>query len=237
MANVEVFGYSERGIINAFVYSCWQNEEFAKDWIVTLLENKVSKNDINNIKIYNEQSLSDFGDPDLIISFGSETNQSLVFIEAKVKTHNKTNWLIAEEYEKFDNKHPSNLFRQIKLKMELVKHKDDCNFETQGIPPEKLDERIQKVKSRKIGNNKIVKETWDEIKKSKKIYYVAIVPDTDGNIQSFIKKENLDTEFKEVHYISWEKLDNDFSNSRGSIKKTFSKFVENTFKRNKGQIY
>lgn len=232
---ITVNGYSERGIINAFVFSCMQNVQIAKEWIAFLLENQVSAENINNISMYVEQSLSDFGDPDLMIKFknSSNGNESLIFVEAKVKTWSKTKWKNCQkEFDKFEKKQSSNLIQQLGLKIELVNHLGDAQSEKGYLI---MDEKIRcdkniENKKRKTGNSPIIKEILNIFSSIKDFYYVAIVPNYSG-------KEKINSDIiSQIQFITWEKL-KDFAECKKLT------LVQETFKYNnpnnddKGQIY
>lgn len=88
---MKIWGYSERGVMNALFYGI----AFGKNKIVKLkmlfdiLKIKVAKRELFNSEIIIEPSLSKYyGTPDLIIFYGVN-NEHVVFIEAKVKTNQK----------------------------------------------------------------------------------------------------------------------------------------------------
>ena len=223
----KICGYSERGVINSIVYCTLSNPELSTKFIEILLrdENFDVKGDIT---FYVEQSLSDFGDPDLMIKVGD----SLIFVEAKVKTCSD-NWKgVQTELKKYnDSDNPtSNLFRQLKLKECFVKN---YNFAKSGIKTN--DPKIQgnKKKERKIGRNKVVLKAFDDISEclgKEKVYYVAIVPDSKEKIEAFEKSNEFkSSKFTFIHFVSWEEIKEKLAPNY--------KLINETFDYNEGQIF
>ena len=220
---MKIKAYSERGIINALIYSMHTDEKLANEFINLLLPNYKIK-DNSDITVYVEQSLSDFGDPDLII----KVDKSLIFIEAKVKTCSNTWKGLKKEFKKYDERHTSNLFRQLCLKHELV---SKSSFAKTGI---KIDDpKIQgsKKTARKIGNNNVVLNAFNEIKKNfDNTYYVALVPDSKEDILNFkeVNKKALADIGFEISFISWSEIEKQFKDTM---------LISKTFEYNKGQIF
>lgn len=152
---MEIFGYSERGMINSLMYTIGEDKELLKAFIKLIsLPESIDIEDANDFEIIIEQSLSQFGDADLIIIAHCNNNKKKVlFFEAKVKT-SQGNWKIGNQFAKFTDKnkgkyngYASNLFYQLRLKTLLV---------------DKLKgNRIEEVRS--IGENKIVVKAVENI--------------------------------------------------------------------------
>ena len=62
---MKVLTYSERGIVDSLVYSL--NDKSTKELLKLRFGNELK--DISDLCFYIEHSLSDFGSPDLLISF------------------------------------------------------------------------------------------------------------------------------------------------------------------------
>jgi len=117
---MEIYGYSERGMVNSFFYECQNKPEKLKAFL-KLLNNTnsnitVDLDDLSEVKIFIEQGLSDFGDADVIII----TKKNLIFIEAKVNA--RGGWYIDDQFNRFKHSKPStsNLFVQLCLKEMLM---------------------------------------------------------------------------------------------------------------------
>ncbi len=122
---MEVFGYSERGIVNSILYD---NNAIR---ILNLIFEKMKFADSekerplldNTTKIFVEQSLSDYGEADAIVT----NNDWIIFIEAKVNAHQ--GWSILKEMKAFSlqllqndgvKKNNSNLIIQLYFKQALM---------------------------------------------------------------------------------------------------------------------
>lgn len=249
MANnskIKIKGYSERGVIDALVYSMYEHEELAKEFI-NLLVPEVTISESDKITFYVEQSLSDFGDPDLMILIGKEKNpESLIFVEAKVKTWSN-NWSLETEWKKFNDcrfdeknkrklgKNTSNLFRQLRMKKELMEHIGEVKLDGYRIP----DARLQGTKNgkRKIGSNGVVQKAFADISKVEKdsVYYAAIVPDSCENLEKF-KNDTEDEFVKRINFVSWACIEKIFVDNKDN-KDDKDSLIKIAFEHNKGQIY
>ena len=125
---IKLLGYSERGLLNSLFY-----ELSARDKSIELLGRLLNQAyfsggghafKISEAQIFIEPSLSDFGDADTVLLIKNSGRKQTVFIEAKVKTFKKKEWLIKNEFEKFragveDKKvSVSNLFAQLYQKQD-----------------------------------------------------------------------------------------------------------------------
>ena len=191
--NMEVIGYSERGVINSLIYNIFYNEnnlEKIKRFLSMIclpnlenIENNIIISDFSNInkaRILIEQSFSDFGDCDIVIlvekTINSEPVKQAIFIEAKVKTDTTESWSICKEFKKFDkfrNKkvaegkkvYDSTLFFQLYSKVMLVELAKKGHNNISGVICNGgfLAKGGNASSSRKIGSNKIVIKAFDEI--------------------------------------------------------------------------
>jgi hypothetical protein len=104
---MEIFGYSERGIVNALFYEMGRHKEqeaILQGFIKLAKFPFCNEGPIKGQKyiIIIEQSFSDFGDADAIVLIENNQNKKcMIFIEAKVKTSSKGKWEISREYNKF----------------------------------------------------------------------------------------------------------------------------------------
>ena len=70
---IEVYTYSERGIINSIIYELFYSNDYSKiTAILDMIEPPMAIGKIINLKIFIEQSFSGFGDPDLIFLIKNE---------------------------------------------------------------------------------------------------------------------------------------------------------------------
>lgn len=154
----KVLRYSERGLINSFIYelkSSNNTKEILSNFLgrIKFTDKKTNIIKIKSYSIMIEQSFSRFGDLDLLILIENEKGvKSSYFIEAKVKTYNSREWQIENQYIKFidaiENKKllSSNLFTQLYLKQLLVD-----SYKEGGI--KKIKNGVKDIvgKKRKIG--------------------------------------------------------------------------------------
>ena len=171
-------------------------------------------------------------------------------MEAKVAVHNKS-WLIAKEYEYINDKSKkvkresdapvSNLFVQLYHKKRLVS--STLTELVNGVDDDILPR--QKMKVRKIGNNRIVKDAAEKILKKVNskadIFYLAIVPQGENSF-----KDKLDSPVwpDGKTWESWEDFKEKFFIADWRMVKQFcaenKKYFERTldvFKYNSTQIY
>jgi len=197
---VSIRGYSERGLLNSLLYEIRYSNN-SVDRLREVLCRSVFPNmtqapnwdDIETAEIIVEQSFSKFGDLDALILLDGKQKQS-VFIEAKVKTAQRTKWLIKTEWEEF-NQHlkridemgredkkkrkSSNLFVQLYKKQNLVR--DICRTR-------RSDEVDSVAKTWSIGVNKVVKRAVDQLKGyCAAPWFLALVPDKVENLASFFR--------------------------------------------------
>lgn len=216
---MKIFGYSERGAMNALFYGMAFDKENGKTSLEKFLKIAIIENadEYMDFNLYMECSLSDFGDPDLvIIAKKNEKEQDVFFIEAKVSHRGKFSLKKQRqehnEYcgnggkEKNDNKYDaSNLFFQLRLK-ELFYSTNEKNEIKDN---DSHDERIKCKKGKKgkenfrsIGKNEIVGKFARIIKEGDKrnSYYIAIIPKCEECQEPRVDKyDNID-----IHLVPWE---------------------------------
>ena len=194
--------------------------------------------DFEEFELYNEFSLSEFGDPDMmIIAKDQKEGQKVVFfIEAKrsgfklsLEKEHHNNYML---YGKFENGHSSNLFFQLRLKRYFVSlHMPEIKLESEKLKMLFIDDkdyrlRNSKGRTRKIGENVVVDKMVKVINNCKQDYYIAIIPEQESN-------ETVDTnEYGfETHTITWEQIYSN-SNFKNYIGKTLT-FNQNKDKKKK----
>ncbi|MFI3328111.1 MAG: hypothetical protein SNH79_03755 [Rikenellaceae bacterium] len=165
----KIIGYSERGIMNAILYTIGNDKKKVAEFLTTITGKKVVASD--NYKIYIEHSLSGFGSPDTVIIH----NNVVYFIEFKVCAGVKT-WSLKKQCEDYKSKKydASNVFYQLYLKKLLF----DAEVEGEFVVKDEKANGKGKDMERKIGSNECVKSLFDEIKNDKcsGVEYIGIVP-------------------------------------------------------------
>ena len=76
---MRIIGYSERGAMNALFYGMALDKEQGEESMKTFLKLAKIKGNFTDFELYNEFSLSDFGDPDLMIIAKNEDSEYVVF--------------------------------------------------------------------------------------------------------------------------------------------------------------
>ncbi|MCR4849381.1 MAG: hypothetical protein K5920_11115 [Bacteroidales bacterium] len=214
---MKIVGYSERGAMNALFYGIALDQEHKgieamKEFLkLACIEDAEGFSDF---ELYPEFSLSDFGEPDLMIKAKFKNKDSIMFfIEAKVSANDrydlKTQKDIHDSYLKdhaiHSDGHSSNLFYQFKLKNYFFQLKDCFSEESRlKIVQERIDKNIDPAivttgnRHRKIGKNGVV--NWivnDVIKECVMAKYIAIIPEKKSNI--------IDCGFQ-IHCVSWQEI-------------------------------
>ena len=183
----------------------------------------------SEFELFNEFSLSDFGDPDLMIKAKNEKGEHVIFfIEAKASCSKKYNLdKQKKQHDKYmdsgtdhENGHASNLFFQLRLKHYFYNvlpylfgdnnntiAKQDSFFKETSCFKNYSEAKTNRLKqsrgrNRKIGENVVVERMVSTIKDCQQAYYIAIIPKQRTNI-------NLDTEGEygfETHTVTWEDI-------------------------------
>lgn len=223
---MKIIGYSERGAMNALFYGlAKQNDTNGLKKILYLAGIK-DYDKYDKFTLYAEFSLSQFGDPDLVI-IAEKPEKTVFFIEAKASCCKEYN--LNDEYKKHDDYfksdkykkgQTSNLFFQFKLKQYFFKNEYE-NIDNQI----KFSGNWNNKNKRKLGTNPIVNKFANIIKDCKKAYYIAIIPKQYNNTKN--EKFNL-----EIHFVTWEDI---------SSNESFNKYIANTIDfnqtDNKSQIF
>ena len=210
---MKIVGYSERGAMNALFYGMAFNKDERKgekDMQSFLELAKVPNyNHYHQFEIYTEFSLSQFGSPDLIIFAEKGDVKTVFFIEAKVSAckHFKME-SIQTEYEKGQKEKPntSNLFYQLEQKKGLFDNKDKFHSEETTINTNRG--------SKSIGNNPVVRNLVEELKKCDNAEYIAIVPSEGEEKMKEPKIEGLKKTIEDLNLkiVYWEDLYQKFGN-------------------------
>jgi hypothetical protein len=174
---MKIWGYSERGVMNALFYGIAfgrQKEKKLKILFDILCVDTTVK-ELQNAEIVIEPSLSKYyGSPDLIIFYGTN-NSKVLFIEAKVKTSQK-------KEENFSGNIKADLQQErikklcFNIKILKEKHKDGENIivelNKKGEPRIGDNLIVQNIISKIINTNlepkfkQILPKTWKMIRKS-----------------------------------------------------------------------
>lgn len=192
---MKIVGYSERGAMNALFYGIAQADD--KEAFAKFLKKIGIDDPVSDVEFYMEFSLSEFGSPDLLVTFNANEQKHILFIEAKTSCGKKyelkkafENFKRTEETgERYDG-YSSNLYYQLSMKklfFENLSNSIDGNG-TIGIDG----------RTHKIGDNFVVKAICEKIKACNEAHYIAIVPKSD-------KPQDAPKYFK---HIFWEDLFN-----------------------------
>lgn len=244
MGNIEVRGYSERGMINAMIYEMMYSPD-GINLLKSLLKlcifpySNPNFETIQHAKFRIEQSFSDFGNLDLLILLDGENKQAIL-LEAKVKTYQATHWSISTEWGRFKNvvqgtlprsKVVSNLFIQLYRKMCLTRKVKaiDMPFQKDAI-----------MSRWSLGNNAIVREAAQELAQyCSNVWYVVLIPDSEENLKHFFEQDfetyqpNLPCwDNSSVGYLSWNNIIGLCRRHDNEWEETLSNFTYND-----GQIF
>ena len=210
---MKIYGYSERGAMNALFYGMALDKEQGEESLKRFInELALIPGEFSDFELYNEFSLSDFGDPDFMIKAKNEKGEHVIFfIEAKASCCKYYNLHDQEE-------HASNLYFQLRLKNYFFRLLQDFYGDTIEQKQENMTfvndpcHRLKQSRdrNRKIGENivveKIVKELQDWIKepKDENAYYIAIIPEQD--LKSSITSLDTTKYGFITHTVTWEKI-------------------------------
>lgn len=217
---MKIVGYSERGAMNALFYGiALANDKKAFAEFLT----KISIDyHVSDVEFFMEFSLSEFGSPDLLVTFNGNNQKHILFIEAKTSCGKKYELEKAFKYfertkkdkDRYDG-YSSNLYYQLSMKklfFENLPNSIDGNG-TIGIDG----------RTHKIGDNFVVKAICEKIKACNVAHYIAIVPKSDIPLHA--------PEY--VKHIFWEDLFN-CSELKPYLKDTWD--INNDSTNNKSQI-
>lgn len=195
---VRVVGYSERGIFNSLLYEIGLSPKAIEllEELLGLIQFPEDSPDFAGLRgaeVLVEQSLSDFGDADLILLLHGGGWRRAVFVEGKVKPAQLGAWKIRDAWRQFlKRKHgkldSSNLFTQLYHKVRFVRA-----LQTDGI--EGVIEGIRfpacsTKQLRKLGANPVVLDAAAMIREyADEPFFVALVPDSPENLQDFFDND------------------------------------------------
>lgn len=213
---MKIIGYSERGAMNALFYGMALDQERGEESMRVFIKDLAKINgSFTEFELYNEFSLSDFGDPDLMIKAKNENGELVVFfLEAKAscckyydlseqERHHEAYMRGGNEYNKG---HASNLYYQLRLKHYFFLLIQDFYSNTLEQKQESmaLANRLKQSRgrNRKIGKNVVVERIVSTIKDCKQAYYIAIIPKQ----STIINLNTIDKYGFETHTITWEDI-------------------------------
>ena len=220
---MKIVGYSERGAMNALFYGiALANDKKAFAEFLT----KISIDyHVSDVEFFMEFSLSEFGSPDLLVTFNGNNQKHILFIEAKTSCGKK--YELEKAFENFKRTkvrkpgYSSNLYYQLSMKYLFFKNLPN-SIDINGI--EGLDGRTHK-----IGDNFVVKAICDKIKDCKVAHYIAIVPKSDipSDAPKYVKHIFWEDLFNcpELNlYLkdTWD-INNDSTNNRSQITNNLNK--------------
>ncbi len=193
---MNVYGYSERGVLNSLLYEILYSNN--GDALLNRLIERTSfpltddKPSSGTSTALVEQSLSDFGSADAIILTTSPVGNYTIFVEAKVLSQARE-WKLSAEFDKFraglqSVVNSSNLFTQLYHKQQLA-----TVLKGNGIWA--LQRGVNcpswsKNQKKKAGNNPVVLNALRLIQQhADSVYYLALVPDSDERASAFFDRE------------------------------------------------
>jgi hypothetical protein len=191
---MNVFGYSERGIVNALFYEIARSRDPSGILHSLLMQADFPFTESRPLRgeaeVLVEQSFSNFGESDAVVLIRDQEGKSCaVFIEAKVKTFQVWDWHIRDEFGEFrkgvnHKVSSSNLFTQLYHKTRLV-----ASLRQGGIA--ELEEGVQfpawsSKSRRKIGNNRVVRKATERLESYRgEVFYLMMIPDTTDRVRAF----------------------------------------------------
>ena len=240
---MKIIGYSERGAMNALFYGMAfkEDENAMKEFLK--LAGISDVDNYSNFELYMEFSLSDFGDPDLVIKANKGGKSVVIFVEAKVSdcssySLNKAFKTHVDNIGKqeFVDGETSNLFFQLRLKNRLFKTikeipKSEEKYERNVKKTNKEFDKIAMTRIqgndvyRSIGNNPVVRKFVDEIRNCQSALYIAIIPENDEIEENKEEYNKVEEELGGIYFITWKKI---FKNQ------TLEKHVKQTIEFNEG---
>lgn len=152
--------------------------------------------ELSGIKVFIEQSLSDFGDADAILLLDVGDSKGVVFLEAKVKSSQRKEWKLEWEFEKFKagskttgKLSSSNLFTQLYHKYQFIEGLKSPDIGIKGLQENGMKCAACSTKaSRKIGYNRVVLDAAKAIEPyGENAWYIGLVPDHPNAIRDFYR--------------------------------------------------
>lgn len=195
---MEIYGYSERGAMNALFYGMALDRENGENSMREFLKLAGIKEVYSDFNLYMEFSLSEFGNPDLVI-IAKTPVKTVFFVEAKVscgkifslgKEKTKHESTINKDFVSGES---SNLFFQLRLKHYFFNNIKGIDVDC----PRKIKET--QTGARHIGKNVVVQKFAAEMKDCTEAKYIAVVPDNEK--ECFNKTFGMD-----ISVVSWEEI-------------------------------
>ncbi len=221
---MNLYGYSERGVLNALLYSL----QYAVDndaMFNKLLERAIfpltdDRPPSGTVTVLVEQSLSQFGDTDAVILISSPHGNATVFVEAKVQPAQSGNWHISNQFAEFEKGlegtvNSSNLFTQLYHKQRMISCLKQHGLAAlqQGIEfPSWSFPLKSKRRRRKIGTNPVVLRAVEYIRQhSEHVFFLMLIPEQEERAASFFNNTLRTSQFSTVPawdpasygYLSW----------------------------------
>jgi hypothetical protein len=248
---IKLLGYSERGLVNSLFYELNYKDRGGR--LLSLLLNQVyfpdaeRKFEINEALILIEPSLSDFGDADAVLFIKNFGRKQTIFIETKVKTSQKNNWRIHDEFEEFkrgvenERVSSSNLFTQLYHKQRLIQGIREIGVKALGRDGLAFPKCSTKKGPRKIGSNPVVKKAVKRMREYRdRSFFIGVVPENAVNIRKFAKGELKKWSPGNDPHWRWQTSNWGWLTWKAVKKFCIENNLENTlasFEQNKGQIY
>ena len=240
---MNIYGYSERGILNSLLYEILHTKNGAA--LLTRLIAKAKfpltdkKPSFGAATILVEQSLSQFGDADAIVLISSSTAKSTIFVEAKVQSQS-SDWLLSEQLSEFEHGlrstvNSSNIFTQLYHKQRFIsalKNNSDGAITAlqKGIKFPSWSTRSK----RSVGKNPVVLRAVKHIQQhADNIFYLMLVPDNEQRAETFFNKTLCSIRFPTVPewdvscygYLTWATVKSFCE--QNSLKETLGVFAYN----------
>ena len=195
---MKIIGYSERGAINALFYEIAYSDkslQLTKELLALADCPSLVKfcQNLTEVKVFIEQSLSDFGDADVILLLDAGDKKGVVFLEAKVKSSQRNEWILEQEFKKFEDGckttgelSSSNLFTQFYHKHRFINGLSDVGID--GLKKGIVFPECSTKKTRKIGGNEVVLSAVEAIDQYREnAWYIGLVPDRSNAIKDFYR--------------------------------------------------
>ena len=229
--STEVYGYSERGILNSLLYEILYADNGAALFDRLIAEAKFPltghRPSSGAATIFVEQTFArrgGFGDSDAIFLISSEALNYAIFVEAKVLAQAR-DWRLPDEFDRFeagvkrksqtDKSFSSNIFTQLYHKQGLVSalSREGIDVLKQGIEfPTWSFNSDSRSRLRKIGQNPVVLRAVDCIQQyNDNVFYLTLIPDTNLRAANFFDRKLRDVQLKTVPewdpshygYLTW----------------------------------
>lgn len=207
---MKIFGYSERGAMNALFYGMAIKEDYVsmRKFLNLAGISESETEHYRDFSLYIECSLSDFGSPDLVIIADDGNKSDVFFIEAKVSACGYFD--LEKQQDKHNNGEydASNLFFQLRSKEYFFNH--ECKSVDREQYYEETFDIIKCKKGkhgiencREKGSNVVVNKFADKINKCVSAKYIAIIPEQDKIITHY------DYGFQ-IQFVTWENIFREF---------------------------